>query len=69
MTRTMVVHGDRTREACRLGHLLATDVADALARRGVPFREAHGAVARVVTDRRKPTGLGLEDLPCPFGTT
>jgi argininosuccinate lyase len=37
--------------------LFATDLADYLARRGVPFREAHGAVAEVVRvseERRKP---------------
>lgn len=62
MTRTMVVHAERTREACRLGHLLATDVADALARRGLPFREAHGIVARIVRYAGEHR-LGLEDVP------
>ena len=29
------------------GHVLATDVADYLVGKGVPFREAHGVVARL----------------------
>ena len=32
----------------RVGELAATDVADLLVRRGVPFREAHGVVAGLV---------------------
>ncbi len=44
------------------GHLLATEAADWLVGRGVPFREAHEAVARLVgeADAR---GAGLPDLP------
>lgn len=42
--------------------LLATDVADELVRRGVPFREAHGAVGRLLraADRR---GVQVSELP------
>lgn len=61
MAQTLKLHPDRTKAACRLGFLLATDVADALARRGLPFREAHALVGRVVTDCLK-TNRTLEDL-------
>jgi argininosuccinate lyase len=62
MVGTLTVEGDKTREACRLGFLLATDVADGLARRGMPFREAHGAVAKAVryAMERK---ISLEEVP------
>jgi argininosuccinate lyase len=48
MVRTLKVDRKKMDEACRLGFLLATDVADGFARRGVPFREAHGLVAKAV---------------------
>jgi argininosuccinate lyase len=35
-------------EAARQGHLTATDLAEYLVRKGVPFREAHEAVAQAV---------------------
>ncbi|HMX93950.1 MAG TPA: argininosuccinate lyase [Elusimicrobiota bacterium] len=61
MAQTLKLHPDRTKAACRLGFLLATDVADALARRGLPFREAHALVGRVVAECLK-TNRTLEDL-------
>ena len=48
-------------EACQDGFLNATDVADYLVRKGLPFRTAHGVSARAVRmaiDR----GCRLEDL-------
>ncbi|MCB9544981.1 MAG: argininosuccinate lyase [Myxococcales bacterium] len=39
---------DRMRAACEAGFVTATDVADYLARAGVPFREAHHVVGRLV---------------------
>ncbi|MBL8023142.1 MAG: argininosuccinate lyase [Elusimicrobia bacterium] len=65
MIRTMKINPQKTREACRWGFLLATDVADGLARRGMPFREAHGVVAKAVRyagDRN----VFLEDVPLDF---
>ncbi|MBL0059234.1 MAG: argininosuccinate lyase [Elusimicrobia bacterium] len=65
MVRTMSVDGEKTRAACGLGFLLATEVADGLARRSLPFREAHGAVARAVrfaAERKIP----LEEVPLSF---
>jgi argininosuccinate lyase len=58
--RTLQVNPQRMRAALRDG-LLATELADALARRGVPFREAHhrvGQAVRLAAER----GCGLRDL-------
>lgn len=65
MIQTMKVNGKKTREACRLGFLLATDVADEFARRGVPFREAHGLVAKAVHYAVE-RGGALEDVPLSY---
>ncbi|MFR7651624.1 MAG: hypothetical protein ACLUYK_10290 [Eggerthella lenta] len=46
----------------RRGHLAATDVADYLAKRGLPFREAHAVVGHLVLMCEK-RGCNLEDLP------
>ncbi len=64
MIDTLVFHPEKTRESCRLGYLLATDVADALVRKGLPFRQAHGAVAKVVKYAQA-KNLSLEDIPLP----
>ncbi len=45
---TLWVDADRMREAAGDPLLLATDLAEALVREGVPFREAHEAVGRLV---------------------
>jgi len=42
------VNEDRTREAATRGHLNATELADYLVKRGVPFRIAHEAVGKAV---------------------
>ena len=42
------LHRERMRAAASEDRLLATELADALARRGIPFREAHEAVGRRV---------------------
>jgi argininosuccinate lyase len=42
---------DAMRRATERGMLAATDLADHLAARGVPFREAHEVVGRIVRDR------------------
>jgi argininosuccinate lyase len=52
----------RMRAACREGFLEATDAADWLLRRGVPFREAHEAVGRVVRLCQE-RGSTLGELP------
>jgi len=47
MVRTARVRGDKTRRAAEEDYMLATDVADYLVKKGVPFREAHGIVGRL----------------------
>jgi argininosuccinate lyase len=44
------VNAERMRGAAREGHATATDLADYLVRKGVPFRDAHEAVARAVRE-------------------
>jgi len=57
---------DQMRRATDRGMLTATDLADHLAKRGVPFREAHEVVGKIVRDRlARGTDLGgltLEEL-------
>ncbi|MCK5219537.1 argininosuccinate lyase [bacterium] len=51
----------RMEQACGRGFPNATEAADHLVRQGVPFREAHAVVGRVVTAVAQ-KGLGLENL-------
>ncbi|HEX7177148.1 MAG TPA: argininosuccinate lyase [Pyrinomonadaceae bacterium] len=46
--RNIRLREGRAREAAAAGHMNATELADYLARRGVPFREAHEVVGRAV---------------------
>lgn len=62
MLETMRVNAAAMRAQARHGHLAATDVADYLAKRGMPFREAHAVVGRLVLACEK-RGCELEDLP------
>jgi len=59
-------NAERMREAAREGHATATDLADYLARKGLPFRDAHEAVARAVREaerrRCELAALPLDDL-------
>lgn len=48
MIATMVVKADRMRHLCDRGFLAATELADYLTERGIPFRTAHGVVKRIV---------------------
>ena len=52
---------DQMRRATERGMLTATDLADHLAKRGVPFREAHEVVGSIVRDRLS-QGRDLGDL-------
>jgi len=61
MVTTMTVHTDRITAAAPVGYTLATEVADWLVRRGVPFREAHEITGRLVA-RCAARGIGLEQL-------
>lgn len=71
MMPTIRVNRERMADALKLGYLEATDMADYLAAKGVPFREAHGIIGRLVLQcsqagRRLPE-LSLEELKaaCP----
>ncbi len=46
--RNVQVNEDRTREAASQGYLNATELADYLVRKGVPFRSAHESVGKAV---------------------
>lgn len=48
MISTMTVRVDRLAAAAPVGYTLATEVADWLVRKGVPFREAHEVTGRLV---------------------
>jgi len=61
MLRTARFDGERMAEAAG-GFALATELADFLAAKGVPFREAHHAVGRLVR-RCEELVVSLEDVP------
>ena len=50
------------RAAALEGHATATDLADYLVRKGVPFRDAHDVVARAVREAER-AGVDLAALP------
>jgi len=56
------VDRERMRAAAREGFATATDLADYLVRKGVPFRDAHEAVARAVR-HAEAKGMDLAELP------
>ena len=63
----LVAHGlapvpERMRAAAREGYATATDLADYLVRKGLPFRDAHEAVARAVREAEA-RRVDLADLP------
>ena len=61
MLRTARFDGERMAQSAG-GFALATELADFLAARGVPFREAHRAVGRLVR-RCEELGMSLEKVP------
>jgi argininosuccinate lyase len=63
MVRTIRVNAGRTGQAAESGYLLATDVADYLVTKGLPFRQAHAVVGKLVAyavERKR--GLSQLDL-------
>ncbi len=66
MVPTLVVKRERTYQIARLGFATATDLADYLVRKAIPFREAHEIVGRVVRygieQGRDLAALTLEEL-------
>jgi len=61
MVGQMVFDKDKMYDAAAKGYTTATDLADYLVRKGVPFRDAHDAVGRSVA-AADASGLGLADL-------
>ena len=61
MIATLEFQADRMRAAAESGFLLATELADYLAARGVPFREAHGIVHDLV-ESAVANGKEMRDL-------
>lgn len=61
MVSTWEIHDDTMRSQAAAGFTAATDVADYLAKHGMPFRQAHEVVGKVVLYCEK-HGKGLEDL-------
>ena len=61
MLGTLRCRRERMREAARLGCMTATDLADYLVRRAVPFRDAHEAVGRAVRSAVE-TGRDLSEM-------
>jgi len=49
MVKTLRVKAENTEQAARQGYILATDLADYLAKKGEAFRTAHNIVARLVS--------------------
>lgn len=62
MISTCTFNAEVMRAACEVGHLAATDVADYLTKKGMPFREAHEVVGRLVL-ACEGRGCRLDDLP------
>ena len=56
------VNGDAMERAALRGFATATDLADYLVKKGVPFRDAHEAVAHAVKHASE-AGVGLDALP------
>ena len=58
----IAVKAEAMERATKLGYATATDLADALVYKGVPFRDAHEAVAKVVKHAMA-ENVGLGELP------
>ena len=59
---TMTIRADKMRHATEHGYLNATELADYLVKKGVPFREAHHLVGQVVMSAEE-QGKTLTELP------
>jgi argininosuccinate lyase len=62
MLEAIKFNADRMQAALSLGFVNATELADYLVGKGVPFRKAHNLTGKAVTLARE-RGLGLEALP------
>ena len=62
MLSTMTVHSDRMLASTQEDFSNATELADYLAKKGLPFREAHEIVGKLVLECSK-SGFYLQDIP------
>ncbi|SLM47701.1 Argininosuccinate lyase [Nitrospira japonica] len=66
LMRRLKMNREVLEEAVRKGHLLATELADYLVARGVPFREAHAVTGRIVRSavdsKRELSDFSLEEF-------
>ncbi|MEW6487077.1 MAG: argininosuccinate lyase [Thermodesulfobacteriota bacterium] len=62
MVRSLRVRPEKAEQALQAGYLTATDLADYLVRKGLPFRQAHEVVGRIV-GHLEAAGGTLEGLP------
>ncbi|MBQ6221718.1 MAG: argininosuccinate lyase [Solobacterium sp.] len=62
MIETMTVKAERMKQAAREGFINATDLADYLTKKGMPFRTAYKICGEIVSDCMK-KGLVLENYP------
>ncbi|HLV09529.1 MAG TPA: argininosuccinate lyase, partial [Halanaerobiales bacterium] len=61
MLKTMTINKEKMMKACQKGFLNATDLADYLAEKGIPFRKAHEIVGKAVLYCLN-EGLELEEV-------
>ena len=62
MLRTIRFHEEKMEKSAKEGFTNATDVADYLVNRGVPFRDAHGIVGQLVLKCIE-KNIALDDMP------
>ncbi len=62
MVSTMTLNPDRMLAAAVDSNAVATDLADYLVGKGMPFREAHGVVAKL-SSHSSASGVSLQDIP------
>jgi len=62
LVETLAVDAERMREAATEGYTTATAVADALVRRGIPFRAAHHIVGSLVA-QAEGASIRLDEIP------
>lgn len=61
LIKTTAINSEKMRGACMIGHLTATDLADYLVKKGVPFRETHHISGRAVALAEK-NGIDVSEL-------
>ncbi|ALA67522.1 argininosuccinate lyase [Corynebacterium lactis] len=62
LVATLTFHEERLLELAPAGYTLATDLAEWLVRKGVPFRDAHEASGQCVRVAESKGGIGLDQL-------